>query len=41
MTVEWIFAPKERTPEQMAALDTLEMPDGQGRMGPDPLTYPR
>ena len=29
------------TSEQVAASDNLELPDGQGRMGPDPLTYPR
>ncbi|MGE9984406.1 aldo/keto reductase [Desulfovibrio sp. SGI.169] len=29
------------TPEQVAALDGLRLPDGQGRMGPDPLAYPR
>ena len=26
MTVEWIFAPKERTPEQMAALLVSALP---------------
>lgn len=27
--------------QQVAALDGLELPHGQGRMGPDPLSYPR
>lgn len=29
------------TPEQVAALDALHLPGDQGRMGPDPLAYPR
>lgn len=27
-------------PAQIAALDALELPEGRGRMGPDPLSYP-
>ncbi|MSS27787.1 aldo/keto reductase [Desulfovibrio sp. PG-178-WT-4] len=29
------------TPEQVAVLDGIELPDCRGRMGPDPLSYPR